>query len=119
MATMFYNPLMQSEELILLIATRLANIRKLENLTQQQLADKAYVSLYTVQRFEKTGECSFLNLVKIARALQCMEEFDKLFKYSDKYLPSYTYDGERKLMKQIKKQRIRPTKKDENPTEPW
>lgn len=120
MAKRFYSPVMESTEVIEFIAGRLAKIRKIEHLTQQQLADKAYVSLYTIQKFEKTGQCSFLTLVRIARALRYMDDFDKLFRFEDKYLAPYTFDGEKKLLKQANKQRIKAPKKDKAPrTDAW
>lgn len=120
MAKRFYSPVMESQEVTKLIARRLADIRKIERLTQQQLADYAYVSLYTIQKFEKTGECSFLTLVKIARALRYMDDFDKLFRFEDKYLATYTFDGEKELLKQTSKQKIKAPKKDKVPrTDVW
>lgn len=115
----FYNPQLDSPEVAMFIATRLKKIRKIENLSQQQLADKAYVSLYTIKKFEKTGECSFLTLIKIARALRYMDDFDKIFRFQDKYLKDYSYDAEQELQKKISKKRIKPSKKSETSADAW
>lgn len=59
--------------------TRLRKLRKINGLTQVQLAEKAHVSRSVIARFE-TGrtELSTKNLTKIAAALDCsMEEILK------------------------------------------
>lgn len=54
--------------------------RKAKKLTQKQLAERTGVSYGSIRRFEQTGEISLLSLVKIANALDCLEDFNKLFK---------------------------------------
>lgn len=54
--------------------------RRLElNLTQQGLSLRADVNIETYRRFERTGEIAFLNLAKIAFALDALNDFDILF----------------------------------------
>lgn len=54
--------------------------RRLElNLTQQGLALRADVNIETYRRFERIGEISFLNLAKIAFALDVLNDFEFLF----------------------------------------
>ena len=54
--------------------------RKKKKLTQRQLAERTGVSYGSIRRFEQTGEISLLSLVKIANALDCLEDFNELFK---------------------------------------
>ena len=54
--------------------------RKAKKFTQKQLAERTGVSYGSIRRFEQTGEISLLSLVKIANALDCLEDFNELFK---------------------------------------
>lgn len=54
--------------------------RKAKKLTQKQLAERTGVSYGSIRRFEQTGEISLLSLVKIANVLDCLEDFNELFK---------------------------------------
>lgn len=54
--------------------------RKAKKLTQKQLAERTGVSYGSIRKFEQTGEISLLSLVKIANALDCLEDFNELFK---------------------------------------
>lgn len=61
------------------VAAREKALRKARHLTQQQLAQKAGVSLGSLRRFEQTGQVSFESLVAISFALRCDSELDGLF----------------------------------------
>lgn len=61
------------------LAKRLRNARLAANLTQQGLAERAGVSLGSLKRFEREGEVSLKNLVKLAFALRLEDGFEKLF----------------------------------------
>ena len=54
--------------------------RKAKKLTQKQLAERTGVSYGSIRRFEQTGEISLLSLVKIANALDCLEDFKAILK---------------------------------------
>lgn len=55
-------------------------MRRLElNLTQNGLSARADVNIATYRKFERTGEISLRNLVKIALALNSIDEFQLLF----------------------------------------
>lgn len=54
--------------------------RKAKKFTQKRLAERTGVSYGSIRRFEQTGEISLLSLVKIANALDCLEDFNELFK---------------------------------------
>ncbi len=54
--------------------------RKKMHLSQKDLATKSGVSYASIKRFESIGEISFNSLLKIANALDCLEEFNCVFK---------------------------------------
>jgi transcriptional regulator with XRE-family HTH domain len=54
--------------------------RRLEmNLTQKGMAVRSGVNFNTYRRFESTGEIAFLNLIKIASALDMTNDINRLF----------------------------------------
>lgn len=54
--------------------------RKKMNMSQKELASKSGVSYASVRRFERIGEISLNSLLKIANALDCLENFNNIFK---------------------------------------
>ena len=50
-------------------------------LTQKKLSMRSGVSYASVRRFESTGEISLSSLIKIAHAIDCLDDFDELFKH--------------------------------------
>lgn len=54
--------------------------RKKMHLSQRNLANKSGVSYASIRRFESIGEISFNSLLKIANALDCLEDFNLIFK---------------------------------------
>lgn len=62
-----------------LIAGRIRNIRRRRKISQQELGEKAGVSLGSVKRFEQTGEISLMSLTKITIALGLDDEMKNLF----------------------------------------
>lgn len=54
--------------------------RKKMHLSQRDLANKSGVSYASIRRFESIGEISFNSLLKIANALDCIEDFNSIFK---------------------------------------
>jgi len=59
-------------------AQNVSALRKEMNLTQQDLSDKSGVSYGSIKRFERFGKISFESLLKIAEALDRLEEFETL-----------------------------------------
>ena len=55
--------------------------RKELKLSQKELSVKSGVSYSSIRRFETSGEISLTSLIKIAHALNSMEDFNNLFKY--------------------------------------
>lgn len=66
-------------ELSILIAVRIRNIRKRRKLSQKKLSEKSGVSLGSVKRFENSGEISLISLIKIAISLELADELESLF----------------------------------------
>jgi len=66
-------------DILISTAQNVANLRKESNLTQQDLATKSGVSYGSIKRFERFGKISFESLLKIAEALNRLNEFETLF----------------------------------------
>ena len=54
--------------------------RKKMHLSQRDLANRSGVSYASIRRFECIGEISLNSLLKIANALNCLEDFNLIFK---------------------------------------
>lgn len=54
--------------------------RKKLHLSQRDLANKSGVSYASIRRFENIGEISLNSLLKIANVLDCLEDFNSVFK---------------------------------------
>ena len=65
-------------------------LRLEQNITQQELADKAGIAVGTVKRFEKTGEVQFNHLLRIALVLGRLDDFKTLFAADD--VPASLYE---------------------------
>jgi transcriptional regulator with XRE-family HTH domain len=73
----------QPKDIKLEIARRLKSIRKINGYTQQELAERSWVSLGSIKRFEQTGEISLHHLLQLAQILDVMEDFDLLFQQKE------------------------------------
>lgn len=60
------------------VRDRFKTRRLAQRLTQEGLARRSGVSFGSVKRFEKTGLIAFESLLKIALALDCLDDFDAL-----------------------------------------
>jgi len=49
-------------------------------LTQQELSKRSGVSYASIRRFESAGDISLSSLLKITDAIDCLEDFNELFK---------------------------------------
>lgn len=67
------------ESLLIDIASKAKSLRLAVKLTRRTLALKSGVAEANIKRFETTGQISFHNLLKIAFALDYMDEFETLF----------------------------------------
>ena len=61
------------------IGGRIKRLRLAQNLTQEQLAQMAQSSLSSVRRFEAHGQGGFEFVVRIAQALQVVDQLNALF----------------------------------------
>lgn len=76
-----FNDLMKTPETYMLqIAQRERVIRKKNKLSRADLSRKSNVSYGSLKRFEETGNISLASLIKIAIALECIDEFESLFR---------------------------------------
>ena len=62
------------------LTARVKARRKALKITQKQLSTKSGVSYGSLRRFESSGEISLYSLLRIAQALDCLEDFNLLFK---------------------------------------
>ena len=69
-----------SPEIAFEIAKRLKTLRLLRAWTREKLAKEADINVYTLKRFERTGQISFERLLAIASALDVLQECERLFK---------------------------------------
>ena len=67
------------DTLLKTIASQAKARRLAENLTRRTLAEKTGVAEANIKRFETTGQISFHSLLKLAFALNCMDDFHRLF----------------------------------------
>ena len=64
-------------------AQNVAELRKERNWTQMDLVEKSGVSYGSIKRFERFGKISFESLLKIAEALNRLDEFETLLLAKD------------------------------------
>ncbi len=62
------------------LVARFKKRRKEIGLTQKQMAERSGVTYASLRRFEQTGEIAFSSLIKLAKVLKCMDDFNGLFK---------------------------------------
>lgn len=62
-------------DILKITAQNIAQLRKEMKWTQQDLVEKSGVSYGSIKRFERTGKISFESLLKIAEALNRLDDF--------------------------------------------
>lgn len=62
------------------LVSRIKLRRKEAKISQSKLSTLSGVSFGSIRRFEETGEISLKSLIRIANALDYIEDFDLLFK---------------------------------------
>lgn len=72
---MLYTP----EEIGERLAARVLQLRLSHDWRRETLAERAGVSASTIARFERTGRIALDNLLKLALALGCLDQFESLF----------------------------------------
>ncbi|MDC0718816.1 helix-turn-helix domain-containing protein [Nannocystis bainbridge] len=71
--------LFTTEEVAQRLAGRLKELRLARDWRRETLAERAGISAGTVKRFETTGQIALDNLLRLALALGCLEQFEALF----------------------------------------
>ena len=61
------------------LGRRVKRIRLMRNLSQQELANMTLASLSSIRRLESQGQSSLLLFVRVANALQIVDQLDYLF----------------------------------------
>ena len=61
------------------LVSRFKARRKEMKLSQTALAKESNVSFASLRRFEETGEVSLASLMKLAKTMNMLDDFDKLF----------------------------------------
>ena len=74
--------LLSSRSICADLGARLKRLRLAQNLSQQQLAQMTQSSLSSVRRLESQGQGGFEFVVRVAQALQVVDQFDGLFALS-------------------------------------
>ncbi|HAH18268.1 helix-turn-helix domain-containing protein [uncultured Eubacterium sp.] len=67
------------EEINLIVAENVRNIRKRRGISQKKLSELSGVSYGSIKRFEMTGNISLLALTKIAVELDAAQDIKSLF----------------------------------------
>jgi transcriptional regulator with XRE-family HTH domain len=60
------------------LAQKAKALRLIKGWTRATMAERAGVTPYSLKRFEQTGKASVLLVLKVAHALGCLDQFDKL-----------------------------------------
>jgi transcriptional regulator with XRE-family HTH domain len=68
-----------SQDICTTLGVRINRLRLSKNLSQQEVALMSQSSLSSVRRLETKGQGSLEFVVRVAQALQAVEEFDDLF----------------------------------------
>jgi transcriptional regulator with XRE-family HTH domain len=71
--------LLSSNSICTELGVRIKRLRLAKNLSQQQLADMTQSSLSSVRRLEGQGQGGFEFIVRVAQALQAVEQLESLF----------------------------------------
>lgn len=69
------------QQVIKSLVERFKMRRKELGLTQREISKRSGVSYGSLRRFESTGEISLTSLLKLSNAIDCLEDFNELFKY--------------------------------------
>lgn len=62
------------------LGERATQLRLGRNWKRETLAERAGVSVFLIKRFEASGQVSLENLLKLALALDCLDQFEALMR---------------------------------------
>ena len=74
----FFRSEKQPQEIMLLLALRVKNIRKNKGISQFELAQRSGVSLGSIKRFEQSGKISMESFLMLLHILGRLEEMDSI-----------------------------------------
>ena len=116
-----YDPAVQSDQAVLAqIAAQCRRQRLDQNMTQQQLADRAGLGVATLRRFESgEGNLSLLNLVALLRALGQLDRLAALVSSTDSSPMARLRDQGAGVYDAPARQRARPDAIAEPDDAPW
>ncbi|AUD62889.1 hypothetical protein BK010_04545 [Tenericutes bacterium MO-XQ] len=63
------------------LAHRFKLRRKELGISQKELAKRSGISYASIRRFETSGEISLSSLLRISTVIDCLEDFNELFKH--------------------------------------
>jgi len=72
--------LLSPRDLLAIIAQQFQTKRLNLNLSQKSLSERAGVSYGVLKKFERTGKISLESLLKLSVVLDCLYQFESLFK---------------------------------------
>lgn len=62
------------------VAQRIRLVRVARRMTQRELAESVGVSVGTIRNVERTGDCAFSTIIKVAQALRLERGLEDMFK---------------------------------------
>jgi len=72
-------PVITYKSIMMGVRDRFIKRRKEQKISQKEVSNLSGVPYASVRRFENTCEISFSSLVLIAKAINCLEDFNELF----------------------------------------
>ena len=78
-----YLNLQTPAEVAIEIANKAKQTRLQKELTRKTLSALSGVAQSSIKRFETEAQISFVNLLKLANALDCLDDFSKIFKFKE------------------------------------
>ncbi len=73
-----YFKMKTNDEILIELAKKIKNLRLINNLNQEELAQRSGLSLQTIKNIEKNGSGSISSYVKLIRVLDRIDELDMI-----------------------------------------
>lgn len=94
-----------NDEIAKLLSLRIKDERVIQNLKQEQLAQKSGVKIGIIRNFEQNSKITLNNLISILRALQKQDIFNELFDFEKERIEVDAFKYQEEIGKN-KKQRV-------------
>lgn len=75
-------PALTEQTVIAELVKRVKLRRKELGISQRAMAQRSGVSFGSIRRFEEKGDISLCSLIRIGHAMDCLQDFNELFKNS-------------------------------------